>query len=45
MDPLAIGSSIDVLTNNARCAVEVESEAFGRVLFVAIGAAEVGTVR
>jgi len=45
VDPLAIGSDIDVLTNNARCAVEIESESFGRVLFVAIGASEVGTVR
>ncbi|KAI5791470.1 phosphatidylserine decarboxylase [Pyronema domesticum] len=44
VDPIAIRSDIDILTNNARCAVCIESEEFGQVLFVAIGASEVGTV-
>jgi len=45
VDPLDIGSYVDALTNKARCAVESESEGFDRVLFVAIGASEVGTAR
>ena len=44
VDPLAIRSDIDILTSNARCAVCIESDEFGLVLFVAIGASEVGTV-
>lgn len=45
VDPIAIRSDIDILTNNARCAVCIETEEFGKVLFVAIGASEVGTVK
>ena len=34
-----------MLTCNARCVVAIESEEFGEVLFAAIGAKEVGTVK
>ncbi|KAF7592342.1 hypothetical protein BBP40_000325 [Aspergillus hancockii] len=44
VDPIALRSSVDVLTENARCCVGIESEEFGDVLFVAIGATNVGTV-
>lgn len=45
VDPLCIRSDIDVLTSNARCVVAIQSEELGEVLFVAIGAKEVGTVK
>ena len=45
VDPICIRSDIDVLTCNARCVVAIETEEFGEVLFVAIGAKEVGTVK
>lgn len=45
VDPLAITSQIDVLTRNARDYLVIETKEFGDVLFVAIGATEVGTVR
>lgn len=45
VDPVALHSSVNILTENARCAVCIESEEFGKVLFVAIGAADVGTVQ
>ncbi|EPQ55345.1 phosphatidylserine decarboxylase [Gloeophyllum trabeum ATCC 11539] len=45
VDPLCVGSDVDILTENARCAVCFESEQFGDVLFVAIGATDVGTVQ
>ena len=45
VDPIAIRSDIDILTSNARCAVCIDSKEFGMVLFVAIGASEVGTVK
>jgi phosphatidylserine decarboxylase len=44
VDPLCLRSDVDILTSNARCAVCVNSKEFGRVLFVAIGATDVGTV-
>ncbi|ETI29239.1 phosphatidylserine decarboxylase [Cladophialophora carrionii CBS 160.54] len=44
VDPLCVRSDIDILTLNARCAVCINSPLFGRVLFVAIGATNVGTV-
>ncbi|KAB8233887.1 hypothetical protein ETB97_011907 [Aspergillus alliaceus] len=44
VDPLALQSSVNVLTENARCCVCIESKEFGDVLFVAIGATDVGTV-
>lgn len=45
VDPLAIRSGVDILTRNARDYVVIETEEFGEVLFVAIGAAQVGTVQ
>ncbi|KAL4904477.1 hypothetical protein BDW74DRAFT_31246 [Aspergillus multicolor] len=44
VDPLAIRSGVDILTRNARDYVIIDSEEFGEVLFVAIGASQVGTV-
>lgn len=45
VDPVALQSSVNILTENARCAVCIETEEFGQVLFVAVGAADVGTVQ
>lgn len=45
VDPVALHSSVNILTENARCCVCIESEEFGEVLFVAIGATDVGTVQ
>jgi len=45
VDPLAVTSSVDILTANARSAFCLSSPEFGDVLFVAIGANEVGTVK
>jgi phosphatidylserine decarboxylase len=44
VDPIAIRSSVNILTENARCAVCLETKEFGEVLFVAVGASDVGTV-
>ena len=45
VDPIALHSSVDILTENARCCLCIESKEFGLVLFVAIGATDVGTVQ
>lgn len=45
VDPIAVRSDVDVLAANARSAFCLSTEEFGDVLFVAIGAAEVGTVK
>lgn len=45
VDPIALRSDVDVLSRNKRAYVEIDSEHFGRVLFVAIGATDVGSVR
>jgi phosphatidylserine decarboxylase len=45
VDPVALGSRVDILTRNARDYIVIETEEFGLVLFVAIGATDVGTVR
>ena len=45
VDPIALNSSVDILTRNARDYLLIETEQFGDVLFVAIGATSVGTVR
>lgn len=45
VDPVAVRSDVDVLTENERDCVCIQTEEFGKVLFVAIGAAEVGTVK
>lgn len=45
VDPLALHSRVDILTRNARAYVVIETEEFGDVLLVAIGATNVGSVR
>jgi len=45
VDPMAVRSKIDVLGENTRHCVCIDSPDFGKVLFVAIGADEVGTVK
>ncbi|ODQ54591.1 phosphatidylserine decarboxylase [Saitoella complicata NRRL Y-17804] len=45
VDPICLQSDIDILTANARSAMCIDSPAFGLVLFVAIGAVDVGTVK
>ncbi|KAH7132287.1 putative C2 domain-containing protein C31G5.15 [Dendryphion nanum] len=44
VDPIAIQSRVNILTSNARDYLLIDSPEFGEVLFVAIGAVEVGTV-
>lgn len=44
VDPVALRSSVDILTRNARSCLCIESKKFGKVLFVAIGATDVGSV-
>ncbi|CAI4214474.1 unnamed protein product [Parascedosporium putredinis] len=45
VDPVALRSDVDILTRNHREFVVINSEEFGDVLFVAIGATDVGTVQ
>ncbi|KAI0173179.1 putative phosphatidylserine decarboxylase [Hypoxylon sp. FL1284] len=45
VDPIALQSSVNILTANARSYLVIETDEFGDVLFVAIGATDVGTVR
>ncbi|KAI1383768.1 putative phosphatidylserine decarboxylase [Hypoxylon trugodes] len=45
VDPVALQSDVNILTSNARSCVVIETRHFGDVLFVAIGATDVGTVR
>jgi phosphatidylserine decarboxylase precursor len=45
VDPVALRSKVNILTSNARDFVVIESEEFGDVLFVAIGATNVGKVQ
>ncbi|KAJ4185624.1 hypothetical protein NW767_012833 [Fusarium falciforme] len=44
VDPVALQSQVDILTRNKREYVVIETEEFGDVLFVAIGATNVGSV-
>lgn len=44
VDPIAIRSKVNILTSNARSYVLISTAEFGEVLFVAIGATDVGTV-
>jgi phosphatidylserine decarboxylase len=44
VDPICLSSNVDILTRNARCCIGIETIEFGMVLFVAIGATNVGTV-
>ncbi|GAB1314830.1 hypothetical protein MFIFM68171_05040 [Madurella fahalii] len=45
VDALALRSKVNILTRNRREYVVIETEAFGDVLFVAIGATDVGSVK
>lgn len=45
VDPVALHSGVDILTRNRRDYVVIKSDEFGYVLFVAIGATEVGSVQ
>jgi phosphatidylserine decarboxylase len=45
VDPVALSSHVDILIRNAREYVVIDTEEFGEVLFVAIGATDVGSVR
>ena len=45
VDPLAVCSSLDVLAKNDRACIEITTQEFGRVLFVAIGAEDVGKIQ
>jgi phosphatidylserine decarboxylase len=42
--PVAVRSSIDVFGLNKRVVLEIESQPFGRVAFVIIGAVQVGSI-
>lgn len=44
VDPIALQSDVDILTRNKRQFVVIETKHFGDVLFVAIGATDVGSV-
>ncbi|KAL2131167.1 hypothetical protein VTI74DRAFT_5454 [Chaetomium olivicolor] len=44
VDAIALQSKVDILTRNRRQYVVIETEEFGDVLFVAIGATDVGSV-
>lgn len=44
VDPICLRSDVDILTQNARCCICIDTTEFGKVLFVAIGATNVGTV-
>lgn len=44
VDHVCLSSDVDILTRNARCCIVLQTKEFGMVLFVAIGATEVGTV-
>lgn len=44
VDPIALQSPVNILTENARCCLCLQTDEFGDVLFVAIGATDVGTV-
>lgn len=45
VDPIALRSGVDIVSKNARSCVCISSPEFGDVLFVAIGATGVGTIR
>jgi phosphatidylserine decarboxylase precursor len=45
VDPVALQSNVDILTRNRRDFVVMETKEFGEVLFVAIGATDVGSVQ
>ena len=44
LQPVAVRSSIDVFGENKRLVVEIDSEAFGSVVYVIIAAVQVGSI-
>lgn len=44
VNPIAVNSKVNVFGENKRAVVMIDTEAFGRVAFVAIGATVVGTI-
>ncbi|KIE00290.1 phosphatidylserine decarboxylase proenzyme, partial [Metarhizium majus ARSEF 297] len=44
VDPVALQSKVDILTRNRRDYVVIETKEFGKVLFAAVGATDVGSV-
>lgn len=45
VDPVALNSSIDILACNHRAYLVIDTEVFGEMLFIAIGATNVGSVQ
>lgn len=45
VDPVALQSHVDILSENARHCACISSKEFGEVLFVAVGATGVGTIK
>jgi len=45
VNPMAIRHTVDVYTENVRVVTTIESPSFGRVVFVAVGATLVGSIR
>lgn len=45
VDPVALQSKVDILTRNRRDYVVIETKEFGKVLFAAVGATDVGSVQ
>jgi len=44
VNPIAVRSSIDVYSANKRISVEIDTEQFGKVMYISIGATMVGSV-
>ena len=45
VNPIALRQNIHILTTNKRCVTEMETESFGKVLLIEIGATCVGSIR
>jgi len=44
VNPIAINKNVDVFTQNRRNVIEVESEGFGTIVMIAVGATMVGSI-
>jgi phosphatidylserine decarboxylase len=44
VNPIALKQNIDIFTENKRAITEIESETFGKVLFIEVGATNVGSI-
>lgn len=44
VNPLALGKNIDIYTQNKRAITTIESPEFGKVLYIEVGATNVGTI-